>query len=448
MVLLLACVNLGNLILAKNAARSREIAIRAAIGADRSRLIRQLLTESALLSFLGGAVGIAVAAWGIELLSQARPFSFTDASPIRIDMRILLFTLCSSIGTTLLFGLTPAFTVARGSLNEALGSAGRTTGGLARVRGRTALAIGEIAVALALLIGAGLMIRSASRLAGVDPGFRSTNVLLAADLVLPDTRYGADETLRAFGRASVASVSAVPGVTGAALTNSPPLAGRNTSGDFKIEGRPEWEPGKQPLAQYRVITPGYLRLLSIPVRRGRGFTDADRENSVPVALINDAFAKRFFSGTDPIGARLQVEWGTDTAWRTIVGVVAGVRGERLDTAPMPEIYFPFAQHPVENPIVLLATTQRPEKMLGPVRNAVWSIDRDLPLGALVPMSQIIAGSYARRRFSTVLLTLFGFAALLIASLGSTASSLSSSRSGARRSASASRSVRNARTSSA
>lgn len=417
MVLLLACVNLGNLILAKNAARSREIAIRAAIGAGRSRLVRQLLTESALLSLLGGAAGIAVAAWGVELLSRARPFSFSDASPIRIDARILLFTLGASVATTLLFGLTPAFAMARGSLNEALGSAGRTTGGLRRSRGRTALAIGEIAVALALLIGAGLMIRSASRLAGTDPGFQSANVLLTADLVLPDTRYREDDALRAFARASVSSVAGVPGVSGVALTNSPPLAGRNTSGDFKIEGRPDWAPGKEPLAQYRVVTPGYLRLLSIPVRRGRGITDADQENSLPVALVNDALATRFFPGANPIGERLQIEWGKDQAWRTIVGVVSNVRGERLEDAPMPEIYFPFAQHPIENPIILLATAQPPERMLAPVRSAVWSIDRDLPLRALVPMSQIIADSYARRRFSAMLLTVFGFAALLIATLG-------------------------------
>ncbi len=417
MVLLLACVNLGNLILAKNAARSREIAIRAAIGAGRVRLVRQLLTESALLSFLGGAAGIAVAAWGIELLSRARPLSFTDAAPIRIDARILLFTLISSVVTTLLFGLTPAFTLARGTLNAALGSAGRTTGGRSRARGRTVLAIGEIAVALALLIGAGLMIRSASRLAGVDPGFQPAHVLLVADLTLPDTRYASDDALRAFGRASVAAVASVPGVSGAALTNSPPLAGNNTSGDFKLEGRPDWEPGRQPLAQYRVVTPDYLRLLSIPMRSGRGFTETDQENSLPVALVSEAFATRFFPGKSPIGTRLQVEWGADKSWRTIVGVAASVRGEGLDTAPMPEIYFPFAQHPAHNPVVLLATSRPPEAMLASVRSAVWSIDRDLPLRALVPMSEIISRSYARRSFSTVLLTVFGFAALLIASLG-------------------------------
>ena len=321
------------------------------------------------------------------------------------------------MATAVVFGLAPAFAMARGSLNEALGSAGRTTGGVRRARGRTVLAVAEIAVALALLIGAGLMIRSATQLAGVDPGFRSANVLLATDLVLPDTRYHEDDALRAFGRASVASVSGIPGVTGAALTNSPPLAGQNTNGDFEIEGRPAWEPGKEPLAQYRVVTPDYLRLLSIPVRGGRGFTDADREGALPVALVNESMVSKYFSGKDPVGSRLRVEWGTDAQWRTIVGVVASVRGERLDAAPSPEIYFPFAQHPVSNPVVLLATTLPPAKMLLPVRNAVWSIDRDLPLRSLVPLAEIVAGSYARRRFSTTLLTVFGFAALLIASLG-------------------------------
>ncbi len=416
LVLLLACANLGNLILAKNAARSREMAIRSALGAGRPRLVRQLLTESALLSLVGGAAGVALAAWGIEALAALRPWTVTASTAARIDVRVLLFTLAASLGTAVLFGLAPAIALSPRSLTAALQASGRTMAGSRRGRARAILAVGEVAIALALLIGAGLMIRSATRLSGVDPGFRAADAL-TLEIVFPESRYASDDTRRAFMRSAMERLAAIPGIQAAGATNSAPLGDSNTTGDFKIEGRPDWAPGQGPLAQYIVATPGHFRALEIPIRGGRAFTEADREGSPPVALVNETMARRFWPDRSPIGRRIQVEWGVDKAWREIVGVVGDVRGERIDRTALPQLYIPFAQHPTPWAAMELRTSLPPEKVLAPVRAAIWSLDRDLPVSSVVRLSQTISQSFAKRRFSTVLLTIFGSVALLLATLG-------------------------------
>ena len=416
LVLLLACANLGSLILARNAGRSREMAIRSALGADRSRIVRQLLTESALLSFLGGAAGVALAAWGIEALAALRPWTLVASTAARIDVRVLLFTLAASLGTAVLFGLAPAIALSPRSLTAALEASGRTMAGGGRGRTRALLAVGEVAIALALLIGAGLMIRSATRLSGVDPGFRAQQAL-TLEIVFPESRYASVDQRRAFVRSAMERLAAVPGVLAAGAANSAPLGDSSTTGDFKIEGRPDWGPGQAPLAQYVVATAGYFPALDIAVRAGRAFTDADREGSAPVAIVNETMARRFWRGASPIGRRVQVDWDGDKAWREVVGVVGDVRGERIDQAALPQLYFPFAQHPTPWAAIVLRSPLAPEKLLAPIRAAIWSLDRDMPVPSLVPLSHTISRSFVRRRFSTILLTVFGSVALLLATLG-------------------------------
>ncbi|MEP6768735.1 MAG: ABC transporter permease [Acidobacteriota bacterium] len=416
LVLLLACVNLGNLLLAKNAARGRELAIRSAIGAGRLRLVRQLLTESVLLGLTGGLAGVALAAWGIELLSKAAPWNLGPTSAARMDGRVLLFTLAASILTSMIFGLVPALTLSSKSLTAALQTSSRTTSGVGRGPARAVLAVAQIAIALALLIGAGLMVRSAARLSGVDPGFAARNVL-ALRLALPGSRYASDDAARRFVREAADRVASVPGVSAVAAVNAPPLDNNSTNGNFDIEGRPDWAPGQDPIADYRVVSPGYWKTLEIPIRSGRALSDADREGATPVALINETMARRFWPGESPLGRRIRVEWGSDREWRAVVGVVADVRANRLDRVPIPEIYFPFAQHPRPTLSLVIRTTLPPETALRPVQKAIWSIDADLPVPSLTRMADIVSRTFVRRRFSTLLLTVFGATALLLASLG-------------------------------
>ncbi|MDQ6893656.1 MAG: ABC transporter permease [Acidobacteriota bacterium] len=415
-VLLLACANLANLLLARNAGRTREMAIRAAIGAGRGRIVRQLLTESLLLAAAGAAAGIAIATFGIPLLLAWKPWTLTSTTLARMDGRVLTFTLLGSLVTALLFGLAPALAFARTNLFSAMQSNGRSSAGPESSRARAVLVVSEIAIALTLLIAAGLMLRSAARLAVLDPGYDASRVLtLRVDL--PEARYPNDAAARRFVRDSVEKLAALPGVSTAAAANSIPLGDSNTNGDFDIEGRPAWPAGQAPTAEYVIVTPSYFTALGIAIRQGRAFRDEDREDATPVAMVNETMARRFWPAATPIGKRIRIEWGTDHAWREIVGIVADVRGKRLDLPPPQEIYFPFAQHPVSRLALVVASALPPETLVKPAQTSLWSIDGDLPVPSLVPMKTTIHRSFARRRFSTMLLTLFASAALLLASLG-------------------------------
>jgi putative ABC transport system permease protein len=415
-VLLLACANLANLLLARNATRAREMAVRAALGAGRGRLVRQLLTESCLLAGAGALLALAVAAWGIALLEAWKPWQLGAGAVARLDGRVLAFTAHAALGTALLFGLVPALSLSSARLTDALASSGRTTSGPGRGKARAVLAIAQVAIALGLLIGAGLMVRSAERLGRVDPGFEATDVLTVR-VTLPSSRYAADADLARFATDVVARLAALPGVTAAAAANSPPMYGESTSGNFEIEGRPDFPAGSAPLAMYRIATPGYLRAMGIPLKAGREFTGADRADSVPVAVVSEDMAKKFWPGESPLGKRVKIGWGSDTAFREIVGVAGSVRGERLDRAPMAEIYMPFAQHPVAGLNLLVATALPEKSTLEPVRRAIWSLDPDLPVPKLVSVRELVTRSVARRAFSTRLLSAFGCVALLLASLG-------------------------------
>jgi len=415
-VLLLACANLANLLLARNAGRTREMAIRAAIGAGRGRIVRQLLTESLLLAAAGATAGIALAAFGIPILLAWKPWTLTSATLARIDARVLSFTLLGSLGTTLLFGLAPALAFVRTNLFSAMQSNGRTSAGPPHSRARAVLVVSEIAIALTLLIAAGLMLRSAAKLSELDPGWDASRILTVR-VNLPSQRYPDDASVRRFAADAAERLAALPGVSAVAAANTTPLGDSSTNGDFDIEGRPAWPAGKAPTAEYEVVTPSYFAALGIRIRQGRSFREEDREDATPVALVNESMARRFWPGATPIGKRIRVDWGTDHAWREIVGIVADVRGRRLDAPPQQEIYFPFRQHPVSGLSLVLASVLPGESLVKPVQTALWSIDSDLAVPSLVPMRTTVLRSFARRRFSTMLLTLFASAALLLATLG-------------------------------
>jgi putative ABC transport system permease protein len=278
------------------------------------------------------------------------------------------------------------------------------------------LVVSEIAIALTLLIAAGLMLRSAAKLSVLDPGWDASRILtLPVDL--PSHRYPDPAAARRFVANAAEKLAALPGISAVAAANTTPLGDSNTNGDFDIEGRPAWPAGKAPTAEFVVVTPSYFPAMGIAVRQGRPFREEDREDATPVALVNESMARRFWPGETPIGKRIRVDWGTDHAWREIVGIVADVRGRRVDQPPQQEIYFPFAQHPTATLSLVLASVLPGEVLVKPAQAALWSIDSELPVPSLVPMKATVLRSFARRRFSTMLLTLFASAALLLATLG-------------------------------
>jgi putative ABC transport system permease protein len=416
-VLLIACANVANLLLARTLARRREMAVRVALGAGRARIVRQLLTESTLLAGCGGGLGLAAAVWGLDLTLKVLPVSLSPSRPVTIDAAVLAFTLAASVATGILFGLGPALAVARPDVTAMMGSGNRLgSEGPDRGRLRSLLVVAEIALALVLLVGAGLMLRTVAALQRVDPGFRAEEAA-TFELSLPAARYAQADSKRVFYREALRRLAALTGVSAAGATNSLPIGGSNTNGDFKIGGRPPWPPDKSPITYYRVVTPDYFSAAHIPLRRGRAFADADRETAAPVALINETMARRFFAGQDPIGERVQIEWGEDKAWREIVGIVADVRGDRLEDEAVPETYMPFFQHPLPTMAIVVRTTGDPGKLLAPIRREIRALDGDLPVSQLAPFVRVLDEAVAPRRQSTLLLSLFGALAAVLAALG-------------------------------
>lgn len=416
-VLLIACANVANLLLARTLARRKEMAVRVALGAGRARIVRQLLTESVLLSGSGGLLGLVVALWGLDLTVKILPITLSAATPVTVDTGVLAFTLAASVATGVLFGLGPALSVARSDVAAMMGSGDRLgTGAPDRGKLRSALIVAEIALALVLLVGAGLMLRTVSALQHVAPGFRAEGAA-TFELTLPPLRYRAPDAQRAFHREAAARLGALPGVAVVGATNSLPMGGSNTNGDFKIDGQPPWPPDKSPLTWYRVVTPGYFQAAEIPLRRGRLFRDADDERSPRVALINETMVRRFFAGADPLGQRISMEWGEGETWREIVGVVADIRGDRLDREAVPETYFPYAQHPLPTMSFVVRTLGDPSKLFEPIRREVRAQDADLPVSRLAPFVRVLDRAVAPRRQSTLLLGLFGSLAIVLAALG-------------------------------
>jgi putative ABC transport system permease protein len=412
-VLLIACANVANLLLARATARHREIAIRTALGASRWRIVRQLLTESLLLSVAGGLVGLLLASWGIALLLAAMPTDVPRAQEIGLDARVLCFTLGVSLLSGLFFGLAPALQASRGDMNESLKEGSRgSTGGSFRNRVRSLLVVTEITLSMVLLVGAGLLVKSFMRVTHVSPGFETGRVL-TVPITVPRVRYGEPAQQKAFYRDVLERARAVPGVEAVGATNMLPLSGNDRTASFDIEGQPS-TPDNQPDAGTRVVSPDYFRALGVPTLRGRVFTDRDADGQPLVLVVNDAFARRFMPGQDPTGRGIII--GDDT-WR-IVGVVGDVRHEGVDVPAEPEFYAPYLQSPERGMTLVLRTNaSNPAAVTTGLREVVRSVDKDLYLPEARTMNQLLSDSLARRRFNTVLVGVFASVALLLAAIG-------------------------------
>jgi putative ABC transport system permease protein len=417
-VLLIACANVANLLLARATVRRREIAIRTAIGASRGRVVRQLLTESLLLSALGGAAGLLLAMWGLDVLVAASPADLPRVGEVGLDRYVLAFTVCVTTLTGLVFGLAPALQASKADLNEALKDGSRGGGGdLGRSRLRSLLVVSEVALSLVLLVGAGLLFQSFRRLLDVAPGFDPENVL-TADISVSDTKYPEKAARSAFYREALERIEALPGVEAAGVVDPLPLGGSFISYTFDIAGRPPFPPGDQPTSARRATSPDYFRAMGIPVRRGRAFGEQDKSNAPPVVIINETFARRFFRGEDPVGQRIIPGEGRTPVTREIVGVVGDVRHAGLDAETTPEYYIPYEQASVDHlTVVARATSGNPEGLAGALRGVIRSMDREQPVYNVRPMAQLLDDSLARRRFNTTLLVCFSALALLLASIG-------------------------------
>jgi putative ABC transport system permease protein len=413
LVLLIACANVANLLLTLAAGRRKEIALRLALGAKRSGIIRQLLTESLLLSLVGGGIGLLVAVWlsrAIRVLSLGQ---IPRAESIEVDSSVLAFTILVSVATGLIFGMAPALQASRTDLNSTLKDGARGTIGAGGHRLRSALVIGEVALSLLLLAGAGLMIKSFWRLQQVDPGFNPQN-LLSVEVTLPAARYPESQQRTAFFQQVLERVSTLPGVSAAAVVNSPPLSGRRNIDIFPIEGHPEPKGiSDAPLADFRLISPDYFRMMGIPMLQGRGFTEGDAQNTAKVTIVSQAFAIKFGAGENMLGKRLRV--GND--WHTVIGVVSDIRQSGLDEAAAPHVYVSYNQAGPTRAGLLVRTTTDPLSLVAAVRGQIQAVDRDQPIYNVNTMSAMIAAAVAPRRLNLVLLGSFAALALALAAVG-------------------------------
>jgi putative ABC transport system permease protein len=421
-VLLIACANVANLSLARAAARHREMAIRAALGAGRRRVVRQLLTESLLLSVFGGTIGLFVAWWGIRFLLAASPLDLPRIKDVGLDTNVLVFTAAISILTGVIFGLAPALQASRADLQHSLKEGGRNaTGGVLRNRVRAVLVVVEVALSLVLLVGAGLLGRSFLLLNEVRPGFEPEHVL-TTDLSLAKVKYPKPEQQQAGFAEIVSRAAAIPGVESAAVIYPLPLGGDSNSGTFLIAGRPVPRNEDKPTASHRVISPDYFTTLNIPVSRGRPFDARDNQHAPPVLIVNETFARRYFAGTEALGQHIIIEGelGDNVLPppREIVGIVGDVRHESLDAVPGPEYYVPYTQAPTPfMSLVLRSSANDPRSLAPSLRQVIKQMDKDQYVAAIKPMTDLVTESVARRRFNAMLTGLFAVVALLLASVG-------------------------------
>ena len=416
-VLLIACANVANLMMAKATARQKEIALKTALGASRGRIVRQLLTESVVLSVAGGVAGLLLASWGISGLLALSPANLPRAQTISLDGYVLCFTLAISILTGLLFGLVPALQASKLNLNEALKEGGRSsTEGRRRNRVRRLLVISEVALALVLLVGGGLMIRSFLRLQSVDSGFNPRNVLTMI-VSLAGSEHSTGPRRAAFFDQLIARVESLPGVESASAINHLPLAGDIWGRGFSIEGRPAPLPGEGLGAVYRIVRPGYFKTMGATLIEGRDFTERDNETAPGAVIINEAMARRHWPGEDPIGKRIKIT-SEDFSSREIVAVVKDVKQSDWTAKPRPEMYLPYLQATSPRYLTLvIRTSSEPMKLATAVQSEVWAIDKNLPVSEIMSMEEAISASIAQQRFNMLLLSIFAAVALLLAVVG-------------------------------
>jgi predicted permease len=421
-VLLIACANVANLMLARATGRGREIAIRTALGGSRRRLVRQLLTESLLLAFVGGALGLLLAVWGTHALGRLTTHYLPRAREIGIDPPVLAFTVVLVLVTGIAFGLLPALHASNPDLQSVLKESGKSaSAGAPRTRVRAVLVVVEVAVALMLLAGAGLLLRSFERLVALDPGFDPDRLLtLQVWLPWPNNpekgRYFTREQRLGFYDRALESVRQVPGVRDAAVVSRLPFSGQ-AGIRIRIEGRPVAEDQLLPRAEFRVLSPEYFRTMAIPILQGEGFPPGADSLSSLYAVVNRALAEQEWPDRSPIGQRIQLTGGYNTPWLTITGVVADVRQAAPDLPARPELYVSNRLTGWQNMAFVVRTGGDPEAMAGAVVRAVRSVDPSQPVFGVMSMERLLGNASAERRFSLLLLTLFAGIALLLSSIG-------------------------------
>jgi len=415
LVLLIACANVANLLLARGAARQRESALRQALGAGQVRMVRQLLTESILVAVCGGAAGLLLAYQGLNLLMRLAP-DIPRLNETTIDAHVLLFSMVLTIGTGLIFGIVPALSGSKADLQVALRESGaRLTSGPVRARSRGILVVAEMAMALMLLAGAGLLIRSFLRVQEVDPGFNAKN-LLTAFVMLPHDKYPEPRQQGEFFREAMERIASIPAVECVGGSDSAPMLSNDT-GPVSIDGHAAQSGEAAVQAERPKITPDYFRAMGIRLVRGRTFTASDNENSQPVAMINEAAARQYWPGEDAIGKRVRLDDGSAPVWREVVGIVGDVRQDGLVKTGRPEVYAPLAQAPVPYLVLAVRTRVDPASLTAAVRHAVMGVDKEQPLFQIQTMQQVVEGSMAGRRFQMWVVALFAAIALGLAAIG-------------------------------
>jgi putative ABC transport system permease protein len=416
-VLLIACANVANLLLARGAARRREIAIRTALGAGRWRLVRQLLTESLALAALGGLAGVVLAQWAVDLLLAISPVDRATLGEVGLNYPVLAFAAALSILTAVVCGLVPALEGAQSDVHAGLKEGAREAGvGRRSRRLRQAFVVSEVALALVLLVGAGLLIRSFANLRGISPGFQAQGVLTAR-IALPMLKYEDDARRTRFFRDAVERMSAIPGVRAAGVISFPPFTGLGAATGFTIEGQAPPAPGQVPVLDVRVCDNGYFHAMGIPLLRGRLFSAREVQETSNVVIINESLARHYFPNENPLGRRLLIQMMDPVIPTTIVGVVGDVRHADLQTEPRAMSYWPHPQLPYSAMTLTIAASADPSALAPRVQHEVQSLDREQPLSDVRTMDEWIGRSLARTRFSWMVLAVFAGMALLLASIG-------------------------------
>lgn len=417
LILLIVCANVANLALARGTSRYREISIRASLGATRARVVRQLLTESVLMSLIGGALGLLLAIWGVRLLLLLSPDNLPRVKEVTTDWRVMGFTLLISLLTGVLFGLIPALASSKTNLTESLKEGSRGGGGGAgSKRLRALLVVSEVALSLILLISAGLLIRSFMRLSQVDLGFKPTNIL-TMQLSLTRARYPDDKQRAAFYNQLLQRIASLPGVQAAATISELPLSGQENDTFFSIQGMPTVAFGSiENNANIRTVSPDYFKALSIPVVKGRSFSERDTLDSPKVIIISESFVRKYFPSEDPLGKQLTIDFGTPWTGE-IVGVVGSVRHSNLVQEPYPDMYATQGQNPQFGVNLVVRAASAPSQLTAAIRNEIHSLDKEVPVFNVKTMEQRVSEAAAQPRFRTLLLGIFAALALILASIG-------------------------------
>lgn len=420
-VLLIACANVSSLLLSRAAAREREIAVRTAIGASPWRIARQLLTESVLLALIGGGIGVTLAVWGTNLLLAGSPENLLDLRSIPIDWRVLAFSAGATLLAGLLFGFLPSYVSAHSAISETLKEGGRgSSAGKQRRLARGAFVVAQMCLAVVLLAGSGLLIRSFIRLVGVDPGFDSSH-LLTFKVSLPSSKYGTDPTCLAFFRQLLARIAAIPGVRSASMNSYPPFSGMGAATGVHVLSQPGRSLMDLPVAEVRVVGPDYFATMQIPLHSGRTFNEQELTEQRHVVVINRAFADQYLKGANPLGQKVVIYMKSleesQNAPSEIIGVVGDVRQMGLDTPAEPTVYWPHPELVYSEMTILVRTSNDPLALVSAMRTELRQMDAELPMAAIATMNQLLSGSLSRSRFTMLVLGLFAALALVLASVG-------------------------------